>query len=287
MLSSIIMSLSNLGLDAFLQIYREGTVQGAAKSLGLTPTAITQRVRSLEKDLNTTLFLRTKKGMLLTDAGKKLLQFAQAKEVMESDILSKISSEARVSPIILRFSASTYYTYSKLLPIAEKLKTKYEHLYFDFDVDDNDDKIEKLKEGKTDFIIIPREAVPLEFDSKLLKKRKYVLVGGSHFKKSKKDPVIIDYAKKDPFTDMFFKKLKIKYNQLKNRHYVNNTLMIPKLIEANLGVAVLDEEHFKQAKARYKIFNLYPSKFYEIEWAIVWMPRLEMPGYINDLVSEF
>ena len=100
MLASIIMSLSNLGLDAFLQIYREGTVQGAAKSLGLTPTAITQRVRSLEKDLNTTLFLRTKKGMLLTDAGKKLLQFAQAKEVMESDILSKISSEARVSPII-------------------------------------------------------------------------------------------------------------------------------------------------------------------------------------------
>ncbi len=233
MLASIIMSLSNLGLDAFLQIYREGTVQGAAKSLGLTPTAITQRVRSLEKDLNTTLFLRTKKGMLLTDAGKKLLQFAQAKEVMESDILSKISSEARVSPIILRFSASTYYTYSNLLPLAEKLKTKYEHLYFDFDVDDNDDKIEKLKEGKTDFIIIPREAVPLEFDSKLLKKRKYVLVGGSHFKKSKKDPVIIDYAKKDPFTDMFFKKLKIKYNQLKNRHYVNNTLMIPKLIEAN------------------------------------------------------
>ena len=55
MLASIIMSLSNLGLDAFLQIYREGTVQGAAKSLGLTPTAITQRVRSLEKDLNTTL----------------------------------------------------------------------------------------------------------------------------------------------------------------------------------------------------------------------------------------
>lgn len=281
------MSLSNLGLDAFFEVYKNKTVLEASNTLGLTPTAVTQRIRALEKELNTSLFIRTKKGMLLTESGNKLLHYVQNREALENQVVSMISEESITNPVRVKFSASTFYSYSKLLPLPEKLRTNYPNLFFDFDVNDSDDKLLKLKENKTDFIIIPREMVPLELDSKLLKKKRYVLVGGSEHKKNLTDLTIIDYSKFDPFTDMFFKKLKIKYNPSKERHYINNTLMIPRLIETNIGVAVLDEDHFKQAKKDHAIFNLYPKKYYEIEWAIAWMPRLEMPEYLKKIVELF
>ena len=281
------MSLSNLGLDAFFEIYKKKTVLEASNTLGLTPTAVTQRIKALEKELNTSLFIRTKKGMLLTESGNKLLQYVQNREALENQVIASISEESISNPIRVKFSASTFYSYSKLLPLLEKLRTTHPNLFFDFDVNDSDDKLLKLKENKTDFIIIPRQMVPLELDSKLLKKKRYVLVGGSEHKKNLSDLTIIDYSKLDPFTDMFFKKLKIKYNPSKDRHYINNTLMIPRLIESNIGVAVLDEDHFKQAKKDHTIFNLYPKKYYEIEWAIAWMPRLEMPEYLKKIVELF
>ena len=281
------MSLSNLGLDAFFEVYKNKTVLEASNTLGLTPTAVTQRIRALEKELNTSLFIRTKKGMLLTESGNKLIQYVQNREALENQVVSMISEESITNPIRVKFSASTFYSYSKLLPLPDKLKPNYPNLFFDFDVNDSDDKLLKLKENKTDFIIIPREMVPLELDSKLLKKKRYILVGGSEHKKNLTNLTIIDYSKLDPFTDMFFKKIKIKHNPSKERHYINNTLMIPKLIESNIGVAVLDEDHFKQAKKDHTIFNLYPKKYYEIEWAIAWMPRLEMPEYLKKIVDLF
>ncbi|MBY0451706.1 MAG: LysR family transcriptional regulator, partial [Bdellovibrionaceae bacterium] len=60
------MSLLSPPLEAFWAITRKGTVQDASKILGITQTGVTQRIRALEKQLKTTLFTRSRKGMKLT-----------------------------------------------------------------------------------------------------------------------------------------------------------------------------------------------------------------------------
>lgn len=279
------MSLPNLGIDAFLSVYQHKTVLEASRHLGITQTGVTQRIRLLEKEVGTTLFLRSRKGMKLTEAGEKLLMYALQKQSIEQETLSKIRNEAVRNPINLNISASTYFMYSRVLPITKELKEKFPYLFFSFDVNDQEDKIQRLKRGDLDFTFLPREEVPLEFDSKLLKKATYVLVGGSKFKNFKEELPIIDFSISDPFTTNFFKKLNLKFNSTSNRNYLNNTLMIPKLIEDNLGVAVLDIEHFKEAKKNFKIFNLYPQKSYQIEWALVWHPRPEIPPYMKSIIN--
>ena len=102
------MSLSNLGLDAFFEVYKNRTVLEASNTLGLTPTAVTQRIRALEKELNTSLFIRTKKGMLLTESGNKLIQYVQNREALENQVVSMISEESITNPIRVKFSASTF-----------------------------------------------------------------------------------------------------------------------------------------------------------------------------------
>jgi hypothetical protein len=62
--------------------------------------------------------------------------------------------------------------------------------------------------------------------------------------------------------------------------------MFPKLLEDGLGVAVLDEEHFKEIKKRYRVRNIFPGKSYEIEWALAWFPRHEMPRYFRTIIDS-
>ena len=67
------MSLLSPTLEAFWAVVRKGTVQDASHILGITQTGVTQRIRSLEKQLKTTLFTRSRKGMKLTAEGEALL----------------------------------------------------------------------------------------------------------------------------------------------------------------------------------------------------------------------
>ena len=61
------MSLLSPPLEAFVAIVRSKTVISAAKDLGLTQTGVTQRIRVLETQLRTTLFIRSRSGMRLTE----------------------------------------------------------------------------------------------------------------------------------------------------------------------------------------------------------------------------
>jgi LysR family transcriptional regulator (chromosome initiation inhibitor) len=79
------MSLLSPNLKAFAAIVRQGTVHGAAQGLYLTQTGVTQRIRALEKELGTTLFLRSRKGMRLTQEGEALLRYCKGAEDLEGE----------------------------------------------------------------------------------------------------------------------------------------------------------------------------------------------------------
>ncbi|MGZ3690202.1 MAG: LysR family transcriptional regulator, partial [Pseudobdellovibrio sp.] len=91
------MSLLSPPLEAFWAVVRKGTVQDASYILGITQTGVTQRIRSLEKQLKTTLFIRSRKGMKLTTEGEALLQFVKGSLEIEGMALSKIQRAAKDS----------------------------------------------------------------------------------------------------------------------------------------------------------------------------------------------
>ena len=64
-------------LESFVEVARHGNVSRAAEALYLTQPAITARLKSLEHDLGVELFVRTHRGMKLTDAGRAFLPYAE------------------------------------------------------------------------------------------------------------------------------------------------------------------------------------------------------------------
>jgi LysR family transcriptional regulator, glycine cleavage system transcriptional activator len=61
------------GLQAFEAVARTGSLAAAASSIGITPSAVSHRIRGLEDELGLPLLRRLPKGLGLTEAGRRYL----------------------------------------------------------------------------------------------------------------------------------------------------------------------------------------------------------------------
>lgn len=73
-------------LRAFVETAEKGSVKAAADSLGYTPSAISQLITALEKELGITLFTRSQKGMKLTSEGLEMLPLVRSYLTHEEEI---------------------------------------------------------------------------------------------------------------------------------------------------------------------------------------------------------
>src|SRR5215469_15515004 len=65
------------GVEAFLNVAQHRSFRKAAAELRVTPSAISQAVRALEKRVGAALFIRTTRSVGLTEAGEKFLSRAK------------------------------------------------------------------------------------------------------------------------------------------------------------------------------------------------------------------
>ncbi|MEK3724742.1 LysR family transcriptional regulator [Paenibacillus sp. FSL H8-0034] len=61
----------------FLGVYHAGSYQKAAEQLYLPQSTVSTRIKQLERDLNKTLFIRSRTGIQLTEEGHTFLPYAQ------------------------------------------------------------------------------------------------------------------------------------------------------------------------------------------------------------------
>src|SRR5580698_9319905 len=64
------------GVEAFLSVARHRSFRRAAAELGVTPSAASQAIRTLEARLGAALFIRTTRSVGLTEAGERFLERA-------------------------------------------------------------------------------------------------------------------------------------------------------------------------------------------------------------------
>ena len=78
-------------ITVFLAVARTRNLVRAGEKLKVDHTTVSRRVRELERGLNTTLFLRSKAGFVLTEAGLRLLQFAEGMENNANAIVETVA----------------------------------------------------------------------------------------------------------------------------------------------------------------------------------------------------
>lgn len=65
------------GVEAFLTVAQHKSFRRAAAQLGVTPSAVSQAIRTLEERIGATLFMRTTRSVGLTEAGERFLSRAR------------------------------------------------------------------------------------------------------------------------------------------------------------------------------------------------------------------
>lgn len=111
------MTLEWSDLRILLAIAREGTLGGAARTLGQTQPTMGRRLRALEAALGQTLFQRTSDGFVLTEEGAVVCQHA---ERMEQEVLAferELAGQPQQLEGLLRITSSDWFGAHVLAPV--------------------------------------------------------------------------------------------------------------------------------------------------------------------------
>ncbi len=285
------MSLLSANLQAFVAIVKQGTVHGAARELHLTQTGVTQRIRAIEKELDTTLFLRSRKGMKLTAEGEALLHYCKAAEDLEGQALSQIHGAGTDKPIYLTVAGPTSVMTARVVDQCAHIYTQWPRLYLSFIINDSVDRVDLVRSGQAAIAIVSPEKVPNEMDSKLIKSDKYILVASSKWRGRRMSDILeneraIDFDETDPTTLNYLKKFDLISSLRRPRVFVNNNEAIIKFFKLGAGFGTLTQEIAKPHIESGDLIALNGGAAMEDPLAIVWYPRTEMPEYFRAIVSS-
>jgi len=100
-------------LYTFFVVARAGAMQAAAHELGVTPGAISQRIRSIEDRYGKRLFVRSRDGVSLTASGKAL--WKEVKSAFAQIETSHNRHIGKDGKTILRISAAPTFAHSFLV----------------------------------------------------------------------------------------------------------------------------------------------------------------------------
>ncbi len=282
------MSLLSPTLEAFWAVTQKGTVQEASKILGITQTGVTQRIRSLEKQLKITLFLRSRTGMKLTAEAEVLLQYVQLSKENEGVTLSRLQKSSFESNIELGISGPSRILQSRVIPKLFSFNNKYQNIQFDLINCSFEDSLKKLKEGSSTFAFLSPEQSTRELKTKTIKPQVYRLYGSkkTRYKTDFLDsaPIIIDSTHHQIFKNFV---LKNKFKLLKNQkvHLSNDLAMTKDLVEQGLGISLFSED-FVGTNPSKDLIHVLSGYTYEEKLILGWYHRSKMPDYFKAMIES-
>lgn len=285
------MSLLDPRLQAFVSIVKQQTVHAAARTLGITQTGVTQRIRSLEKQLGVTLFTRSRKGMALTLEGESLNRYCQQALDLEGMVVSEISGQESTANVHITIAGPTSIVSSRIVPRCIKLYSEFPHLVLSYRLDDQEERIGLLKKGLVQLAIVSPDEVALEMDSKVLRPDRYILVASSGWKHRKfqeivKNERIIDFYESDNTTKSYLQKYDLLNLARSDRLFANTNYALIQLIKAGIGYGTLTQEVAAEDIAKGDLIVLNQKQVLETPMALAWYPRPEMPKYFKRIIDS-
>src|SRR5690625_2968841 len=132
--------------DAFIKIIETGSFTKAAEELGYTQSAMSQMVHSLEKELSTTLILRSRKGVTLTPDGKEFLPYIRNIGNSHLELIEKHNEMQGLQSGLIRIGTFSSVSCNWLPGLMKDFKEEYQEVYFELNHGENTNKSNCVKD---------------------------------------------------------------------------------------------------------------------------------------------
>lgn len=147
----------NNNLDSYYIFYmvaKSGSISKAAESLYISQPAVTWHIKNLESELETTLFIRTKKGTMLTEEGKIFLEYVEKGMSSFENGRNALTNLKKLDSGIIRIGASTTVSKYVLFPYLEKFHNDYPNIDIRIVNTLTEELLKELRNGNLDLLIL-------------------------------------------------------------------------------------------------------------------------------------
>lgn len=237
----------------FYEVANCKSISKGAQKLMISQPAVTQAIQTLEAELGGKLFIRTPKGVILTNEGMELYNYI--KEGMNYFIngTNKFMSLKNLEVGVLKIGTTTTIATYFLMPYLEDFHSKYPNIDIIIINDLTENIIKKLRNGSVDIIItaIPNYKInDITFNN--IVNLTDIFVGGNKYK-NKKYNNINDLLKEDILLQKFPSSTRKNFDDFLNeknlkcnpKMEVVSHGLLTKLTENNFGISILTKEFIK------------------------------------------
>lgn len=236
-------------LRTFCEIAETLNFTKASEKLNLTQSAVSHQIKALEDELGVPLFIRAKRGVVLTDAGK--LALGHARRIIDEAELMRERVVGREKALAgrVRVAAATQALVYLFAPLFEDFMDAHESVELVFRTTiSTEQTVEDIVEGRADVgfasmaVYSPVLQVTELFDDELV-----LVVGKKHILAGRDEVSIKDLEKERWIlfergasirraTDAFFKNMKVEPEMALES---NDTYFVKLMIEHGLGVSLM------------------------------------------------
>lgn len=138
----------------FYVVAKYGNITKAADELMISQPAISKCIKHLEEQLGGQLFVRTKRGVVLTEEGKEFYKYIKHAIEYINNAESKFSEMIHLETGTIRIGSSTTLTKKFLVPYLEKFHKMYPNIKIEIETHMSGELLNRLRQGLLDLVIL-------------------------------------------------------------------------------------------------------------------------------------
>lgn len=247
------MNISSLYLDAFYELSQARSFSKASKNLFITQSALSQRIAKFEEDLGTTLVLREKGNLVLTDAGEKVLAYCEIKKSLENELLENLLQDSSEFVGELRVFGFSTIMRSRLIPKLSSFLRENPKVQVSIGVKELRELELSLRTGEAHFVITSEPINKVGVICELIGDEDYYLVESKNY--NTPSTIYLDHDHEDNTTLEFLKKNKVSLKKIQ-RKFFDDIYALIEGVEEGLGVGVVPQHLIMNNKKLKKVKGL-------------------------------
>jgi DNA-binding transcriptional LysR family regulator len=259
-------------LHVFTKVVEHKSFSKAAVDIYLSQSTVSSHIQSLEKMLNTNLFDRVGREVILTQNGERLYDWALKILNLKDEALLDIHNGKTILSGIIKVAASSVPSQFILPKMIKEFRDEYEASTFHISQSPSKTVAEKVLNGSVDIGILGEKYENTKLEYIPLQKEKLVVISSINQPLSK--PIHLEEIIQRPFVmrsadsgtnailEKYLKAKRISKDQLNVVTYTDCGQSLIQLVKENIGISIVSE---MVAKEYYNasIINMYEVEDFE------------------------
>jgi len=280
-------------LRLVLAIAEEKTVTRAGERLHLTQSALSHQLRDIEDRLGLDLFHRTGRRLVLTDAGKRVLEASRGILSDLGELEQELAQFAQSRRGTVRLSTECYTCYHWLPRVLTRFRASHDGIDVRIVPEATRKPIEALRDGILDVAIITGEPTEIGLESTVLFRDELVLVVSPTHRLARRKRImpadlesehLILYC--SPEESSFYNEyLAVSGVTPKAISEIQLTEAIVSMVKEGLGVAALARWAVAPEVSEGKVVAIPFSGSFAREWRAAYRSRGRVPAHVKAFVD--